>query len=106
MNKYHNHTDVFTIDISLVANPSIVSNFNAESHYKTIPDNSFDIIIFEGSGEPSENSNEIKRLLNKNNLSYGIKYFTVHNSDLLQLNPHKDFKIVNEYALSIVSQFK
>ncbi len=70
-NKYHSHRDCYTIDLSLVANPSIVSNFdNPNIIYKTIPSNSFDLIFFEGGGEPNTNPNEIKRLLNSNTNSF------------------------------------
>jgi hypothetical protein len=71
-NIYHSHTDAFTIDLSLLANPSIVARFSEESFFATIPDNSFDIIIFEGGGGPEDNPDEIKRLLNSKNLSFCI----------------------------------
>jgi hypothetical protein len=38
--------------------------------YTTIPSNSFDLIFFEGGGEPNTNPNEIKRLLNSNTNSF------------------------------------
>jgi hypothetical protein len=71
-NIFHSHMDAYTIDMSLVANPSIISEFTTGSKYPTIPDNSFDIIIFEGGGNPADNDDEIKRLLNKNNISVCI----------------------------------
>ncbi len=72
-NKYHSHRDYYTIDASLVANPSIVSDFNNSSIvFKTIPSNSFDLIVFEGGADPSSNPNEIKRLLNSNTNSFCI----------------------------------
>lgn len=60
---YHSHQDAYTIDISLIANPSIVSYFNDKYKFNTIPNNSFDLIIFEGGGNPLDNPDEIKRLL-------------------------------------------
>jgi hypothetical protein len=71
-NIHHSHAEAFTIDMSLVANPSIIAEFKKDIIFRTIPDNSFDIIIFEGGGEPSDNPDEIKRLLNKNNMSFCI----------------------------------
>lgn len=71
-NIYHSHSEAFTIDISTLANPSIIGEFSAEMNFLSIPDNSFDIIICEGGGDPSTNPNEIKRLLNKNNYSFCI----------------------------------
>lgn len=49
-----------------------LQNSKKDIIFRTIPDNSFDIIIFEGGGEPSDNKNEIMRLLNKNNTSFCI----------------------------------
>ena len=60
---FHSHEDVYTIDISLIANPSIVSYFNENITFPTIPDHSFDLIVFEGGGEPTSNPREIQRLL-------------------------------------------
>ncbi len=71
-NTYHLHKNTYTIDMELLSNPSIVSIFDKDSTYKTIPDNSFDFIIFEGGGYPYDNPKEIERLLNKNNLSFCI----------------------------------
>lgn len=61
--KYHSHENAFTIDIALVANPSIVSYFNENIKFNTIPDHSFELIIFEGGGDPLSNPLEIQRLL-------------------------------------------
>lgn len=70
--KYHIHEDAFTIDLTLIANPSIISEFNQLSSYLTLPDNSFDLIIFEGGGDPKDNPKEIKRLLNNKTNSFCI----------------------------------
>jgi len=64
-NIYHNHRDAYTLDITLVANPSIVANFNKDLRLSKIPDNSFNFIIFEGGGDPRDNPIEIRRLLNR-----------------------------------------
>ena len=69
VNLYHSHLDAYTIDACIVANPSIVCGFNDATMLPTIPDNSFDIIIFEGGGDGPYNP-EIKRLLNCNKLSF------------------------------------
>ncbi len=75
-NKYHAHRDYYTIDLNLLANPSIVSDFNNSNIVlKTIPSNSFDLIVFEGGAEPSTNPNEIKRLLNSNVNSFCISMY-------------------------------
>ena len=71
-NMYHNHRDAYTLDITLVANPSIVANFNADLRLEKIPDNSFNFIIFEGGGNPEDNPHEIERLLNRFNTSMCI----------------------------------
>lgn len=84
-NKYHSHKDCYTIDMSLLANPSIVSDFNNPNIvFKTIPSNSFDLIFFEGGAEPNTNPKEIKRLLNSNTNSFCLgmeegKYFVYSN---------------------------
>lgn len=70
--RYHSHHNEFTIDMTLVANPSIVCNFNSDSKFTTIPDNSFNLIYFEGSCDPEINRNEIKRLLNNKSTSFCI----------------------------------
>ena len=64
-NIYHNHKDAYTLDITIVANPSIVADFNENLRLLKIPDNSFNFIIFEGGGNPKDNPMEIQRLLNK-----------------------------------------
>ena len=64
-NIYHNHRDAYTLDLTLVANPSIVANFNADLQLEKIPDNSFNFIFFEGGGTPDDNPDEIQRLLNR-----------------------------------------
>jgi len=64
-NIYHNHRDAYTLDLTLVANPSILADFNADLFLEKIPDNSFNIIIFEGGGLPQDNPHEIQRLLNR-----------------------------------------
>ena len=71
--KYHSHKDAFTIDLTSLANPSIIGEFGSSTKFPTIPNNSFDIIIFEGGGDPRDNPEEIKRLLNKNSLSFCIE---------------------------------
>lgn len=72
-NQYHSHRNAYTIDMTLVANPSIVAEFNGTLNFSlSLPDNSFDYIIFEGGGRPWNNDSEIQRLLNKNNLSFCI----------------------------------
>ena len=71
-NKYHSHWDAYTIDMHLGANPSILGTWDADTFFRTIPDNSFDLILFEGGGEPSDNDAEIQRLLNKNSVSFCI----------------------------------
>jgi hypothetical protein len=70
-NLYHSHDNAYTIDMSLTANPSIVSTWE-EKTFTTIPDNSFDFILFEGGARPHSNPDEIERLLNKNNYSMCI----------------------------------
>jgi hypothetical protein len=76
--KYHMHEDAFTIDLTLVANPSIVSEFNQLSNYSTLPDHTFDFIIFERGGDPKDNPEEIKRLLNNNKNSYCIHFDKIY----------------------------
>jgi hypothetical protein len=71
-NILHNHREAYTLDKDLVANPSIVANFNNDLYLEKIPDNSFNFIIFEGGGDPNHNPAEIQRLLNKNSLSMCI----------------------------------
>ena len=71
-NLLHSHKNCYTIDASLTANPSTLSNFDSESKYGNLPDNAFTSIIFEGGGNPRDNPNEIKRLLNKKALSFCI----------------------------------
>ena len=71
--KYHSHKDAFTIDLTSLVNPSIIGEFGRLTKFPTIPDNSFDIIIFEGGGDPRDNPEEIKRLLNKNSLSFCLE---------------------------------
>lgn len=71
-NIHHAHTEAFTIDSVIMANSSIIGTFDKDSKFLTLRDNSFDIIIFEGGGNPTDNPNEVKRLLNKNNLSFCI----------------------------------
>jgi hypothetical protein len=71
-NIYHNHRDAYTLDITLIANPSIVANFNQDLQLLKIPDNSFNLIIFEGGGTAEDNPDEIKRLLNKYTISMCI----------------------------------
>ena len=58
--------------MSLIANPSIVCNFNSDSKFTTIPNNSFNLIYFEGSCDPEINRNEIKRLLDNKTTSFCI----------------------------------
>ena len=70
-NKYHSHRDFFTIDTTLVANPSIVSIFgNNNIIYNTLPNHSFILIIFEGGGDV--NPIEIERLLDNKTNSFCI----------------------------------
>jgi hypothetical protein len=64
-NSYHNHRDAYTLDLTLVANPSIVANFNKDLRLEKIPNNSFNFIYFEGGGNPEDNPDEIQRLLNR-----------------------------------------
>jgi len=64
-NLYHNHRDAYTLDMTIVANPSIVAEFNRNLRLSKIPDNSFYFILFEGGGNPQDNPHEIQRLLNK-----------------------------------------
>jgi hypothetical protein len=71
-NLYHNHRDAYTLDFTLVANPSIVANFNGDLRLSKIPDNSFSYILFEGGGNPADNPAEIQRLLNKYTTSFCI----------------------------------
>jgi hypothetical protein len=71
-NIYHNHRDAYTLDLTLVANPSIVADFNADLRLEKIPDNSFNFIFFEGGGNPEDNPHEIQRLLNRNTTSMCI----------------------------------
>ena len=68
----HSHHNEFTIDLSLLANPSIISKFDSTSNFLTIPDHSFKLIYFEGSGTTNININEIKRLLNNKTSSFCI----------------------------------
>ena len=68
-NILHNHREAYTLDRELVANPSVVANFNEDLYLEKIPDNSFNFIIFEGGGYPEHNPLEIRRLLNQNSLS-------------------------------------
>lgn len=67
MNKYHSHEGAYTIDMTLAANPSIVADVKPGFNLPDIPDNSFDLIFFEGGAEPKDIPELIKRLLNKNN---------------------------------------
>jgi len=74
-NKFHTHENIFTIDMALVANPSIVSEIKLDKTYPTLQNDSFDLIIFEGSEGVNALSNldkEIERLLNTNTLSFCI----------------------------------
>ena len=71
--NYHTHENTYTIDPALVANPSIVSYFKNGVNFFTIPDHSFDLIIFEGGGDPSMNSYEIQRLLKNTTNTFCIK---------------------------------
>ena len=71
-NILHNHRDAYTLDKELVANPSVVANFNTDLYLEKIPDNSFNFIIFEGGGRPADNPYEIQRLLNRNTISMCI----------------------------------
>ena len=69
----HCHKGAYTIDMLLVANPCIVGIWDKNMLLvDLIPDNAFELIIFEGSGHPSYNYREIHRLLDKNNLSMSI----------------------------------
>ena len=80
MNRYHSHRNAYTIDPALVANSSLIANFNDTSNFsESIPDNSFDYIIFEGGGVPHTNDSEIQRMLNKNNQSFCICNGTLEN---------------------------
>ena len=73
LNKYHSHRDAYTIDLFIGANPSIVSQWGDVKIYTNLLNGIFDIIIFEGGGSAKDNVNEIKRLLNPNNLSFCIE---------------------------------
>ena len=64
-NLEHNHRDAYTLDLALVANPSIVAFFKNDLVLSKIPDGSFRRILFEGGGDPRDNPKEIQRLLNK-----------------------------------------
>ena len=77
-NIYHNHRDAYTLDFTLIANPSIVANFNADLRLEKIPDNSFNFIFFEGGGNPDDNPHEIQRLLNKYTTSMCIGMMNGH----------------------------
>ena len=68
----HSHYNEFTIDLTLVANPSIIGNFDENTKFETIPDNSFNLIYFEGGGNPKINEDEIKRLLDNRTTSFCI----------------------------------
>jgi len=61
--NYHEHKNTYTIDPTIVSNPSIISYFKENITFPTIPDHSFDLIVFEGGGEPTSNPREIQRLL-------------------------------------------
>ena len=68
----HSHYNEFTIDLSLLANPSIISKVNMTSTFLTIPDHSFKLIYFEGGGVSNINVNEIERLLSNKTSSFCI----------------------------------
>ncbi len=65
-----------------MANPSIIGNFNPETKFLTIPNGSFNLIYFEGGGNPSDNIPEIKRLLDNKTSSFCINmqegFYFVH----------------------------
>lgn len=69
----HSHYNEFTIDLTLVANPSIIGKFDENTQFVTIPDNSFNLIYFEGGGDPKKNEEEIKRLLDSRTTSFCIR---------------------------------
>jgi hypothetical protein len=83
--------------MTLVANPSIVAEFNGHIIFETIPDNSFDIIIFEGGGDPNDNPLEIKRLLNKNNLSFCICNSVIDGKMIIYSYWSDNKYIINKY---------
>jgi hypothetical protein len=68
----HSHHNEFTIDLSLLANPSIISKVDLTSTFLSIPNHSFKLIYFEGSGVSEINIDEIKRLLNNKTNSFCI----------------------------------
>ena len=90
----HLHLNQFTIDLTLVANPSIISNFGPDSRYYTIPDHSFTLIYCEG-GAPVNNDREISRLLDNKTTSF---YIIVENGDYMVHSFYKDgefIKLIN-----------
>ena len=66
------HNNQFIIDISLIANPSIIAKINSTSKFPTIPNHSFNLIYFEESIGTDINIDEIKRLLNNKTNSFCI----------------------------------
>jgi len=93
-NMFHAHRNCYTIDAVLPANPSTVALFDNNKIFKNLPDNAFNLIIFEGGGDPHVNPREIERLLNKNSLSLCIgmndsKYYVFSQSD------KNGYKIIN-----------
>ena len=100
---FHLHQGCYTLDMSLDANPSTVAYFAPTLKLDHIPNNSFNMILFEGGGNPNNNPGIIYRLLN-NRISFcfgckGMYYiFACYFNQDLYLN-HKakpNIKIKNQ----------
>lgn len=89
----HHHTMSYTINISLGANPSIVSDFSKQSYKELIPDGSFAIIAYEGVQLQTVPQDEITRLL----MIKGIAIIHVINEDNTQ-ETHVYYKVNDNHC--------
>ena len=75
---FHLHQGYYTLDMSLNANPFTMSYFEPKLKLDHIPNNSFNMILFEGGRNPNDNPQVIYRLLNKEiSFCLGVKVYII-----------------------------